>query len=168
MLKKSSYLVILIAVLLIVGCDSQPVSPLNSKSNQISGETKLVKSVNPGTTKELESGDVQIRNRIMVFEDTANDNQLSGMRNIVFNHNYNKNKEGHCYGTFTITTDSGQWEGDWRGTTTSSITVINAIGYSLDEREKYCEWTYSFSNLEDLHNGTYTAKIFYDDRDEQF
>ena len=42
------------------------------------------------------------------------------------------------------------------------------MGYSLDERDKFCEWKYTFSNLEDGQSGIFSAEIFFDDRDEQF
>ena len=152
-------IVILIAVLIMVGCDSQPVSPPNSGSSKISGETKLIKSVDSGTTKQLANGGIQIRNKILIFEDSATNNELSGLRNIVFNHNYDKNNLGHCYGTFSIESDLGLWEGDWTGTKTLDGITIRAKGYNLDDRDQSCEWKYYFPSSLEGNSGTYSAVI---------
>ncbi|MEN8192092.1 MAG: hypothetical protein ABFS12_04710 [Bacteroidota bacterium] len=164
MIKKSYYIVTFLAVLLIIGCENEPVAPTNSSPNKIFGETNFVEYESPGTVTQFEDGTKQIRKQIAIFNDSSNDMQLSGLRKIELNHNFDSNNEGSCYGTFSLETKNGYWEGDWTGETTSTGTTIKAIGYNLDDREQYCKWEYYFPSSDEGKSGTYSAKIFFDDR----
>ena len=163
MLKKISYLVSIITLLMLVGCEDEPVAPLNNsseKNNKISGETQLVEYISSGSVKHLENGGKQVRNEIAVFNDRSNSSQLSGLRKIVYNHNFDSNDQGECFGVFSIETDEGYWEGDWTGTITSEGTTIRAMGYNFENRDQSCEWTYFFPSSLEGKSGTYSARIF--------
>jgi hypothetical protein len=159
MWPKIFYLVILFTALMVLGCNEELVAPPNGQSNIISGETKLIEYVDPGTVRQLEGGNIQVRNQVAIFKDSSINAQLSGLRNIVLNHNFNSNAQGNSYGTFSIETNSGLWEGDWTGRTTSSGTTIKAIGYNFDERGQSCEWNYYFPSSQDGEAGTFSARI---------
>jgi hypothetical protein len=158
MWRKIFFLVTLFTALMVLGCN-ELVAPPEGQSNIISGETTLVKYVDPGTVRQLEGGNIQVRNQVAIFEDNSNNSQLSGLRNVVLNHNFNSNDQGNSYGTFSIETNSGLWEGDWTGQTTSSGTTIKAIGYNFDERGETCEWKYYFPSSQDGEVGTFSARI---------
>jgi hypothetical protein len=164
MWQKIFFLVTLFTALMILGCN-ELVAPPEGQSSIISGETKLIELVNPGTVKQLEGGNIQVRNRVAVFLDSTNDSQLSGQRLVVLSHNFDANGYGNCYGTFSIETTSGLWEGDFKGQTTASGTTIKAIGYNFDERSETCEWKYYFPSSEDGILGTFSARII-SERDE--
>jgi hypothetical protein len=165
MWQKIFNLVILFTALMVLGCDDELVAPPKGQSNIISGETKLIDYVNPGIVKQLGSGNIQVRNQVAIFKDSSSNAELSGLRNVVLNHNFNSNGQGNSYGTFSVETNSGLWEGDWTGQTTSSGTTIKAIGYNFDERGQSCEWTYYFPSSQDGKVGTFSARIIYE-RDE--
>jgi len=160
MLKKSFYLAVLSVALIFIGCEDQPLSPTSGHSNKISGETQLVEYINLGTVEKLGDGNKQIRQQVAVFKDISESAQVSGMRKIVLNHNYNSNNEGHSYGTFSIEAENGYWEGDWTGTTTSAGTTIKAKGYNFESRDQTCEWTYNFPSSQEGKSGTYSARIY--------
>ena len=159
MWQKAFFLGTLLTALIVLGCKDELVAPPKGQSNYITGETKLIEFVTPGTVKQLGDGNRQVRNQVAIFEDNSNNSQLSGLRNVVLNHNFNSNDQGNSYGTFSIETNSGLWEGDWTGQTTSSGTTIKAIGYNFDERGQSCEWNYYFPSLQDGEVGTFSARI---------
>ncbi len=160
MWQKMFYLVILFTALMVLGCNDELVAPPEGQSNLISGETEFIEYVDPGTVTQLGHGNIQVRNQVAAFMDESNDNQLSGLRTVVLNYNYDSNNQGYSYGTFSIETNSGFWEGDWTGRTTSSGTTIKAIGYNnFDERGQSCEWNYYFPSSQDGKVGTFSARL---------
>lgn len=159
MWQKAFFLGTLLTALIVLGCKDELVAPPKGQSNYISGETKLIEIVNPGTVKQLGDGNRQVRNRVAVFLDSSNNSQLSGQRLVVLSHNFDANGYGNCYGTFSIETTSGLWEGDFKGQTTASGTTIKAIGYNFDERGETCEWKYYFPSSQDGEVGTFSARI---------
>ncbi len=144
------------------GCNENSLSPSALQADKISGETKLVKFMDLGTTKQLENGSRQISQQVAIFEDKSNNGQFSGLRNIVMNHNFDKDNYGNSFGTFSIEAKNAYWEGEWTGTTNSLGTTIKAVGYNLDERDQRGEWRYHFPALDEGKSGTYTVKIYYD------
>ena len=159
MWQKAFYIGTLLTALIVLGCKDELVAPPKGQSNYITGESKLIEFVTPGTVKQLGDGNRQVRNQVAIFEDNSNNSQLSGLRNVVLNHNFNSNDQGNSYGTFSIETTSGLWEGDFKGQTTASGTTIKAIGYNFDERGQSCEWNYYFPSLQDGEVGTFSARI---------
>ena len=156
---KIFYLVALFTSLMVLGCSDELVAPSKGQSSIIYGETEIVEYVDPGTITQLGKGNTQVRNQVANFIDSSNKGQLSGLRNVVLNHDFNSNGHGNSYGTFSVETNSGLWEGNWTGRTTSSGTTIKAIGYDFDERGKSCEWNYYFPSLEAGTVGTFSARI---------
>ena len=159
MSQKKYYFVALFATLMIFGCNDELVTTPPRQTNRISGETKLVKFVDQGTTKMLVDGKKEIRNQVAIFEDISSSKDISGLRNLVLNHDYDSQEHGKCYGTFSMETENGYWEGSFTGHTTSSGTTIKAIGYNFDDRGESCEWRYYFPSSLEGKRGTYSANI---------
>ncbi len=164
MWTKKYILIALFTTATFFGCNENSVAPSAARSDKISGETKLIKFMDLGTTKQLENGKKQIKNQVAVFEDECDCSKLSGVRNIVMNYTFDKDNYGTGSGTFSIETKDAYWEGNWTGTTNASGTTIRAVGYNFDERDQYCEWTYFFSSSKAGQSGIYSAQIFYNDQ----
>jgi len=155
MLNKAKYLIAIIITLIFIGCENEPVAPTDGQSNKISGETQLIESASS-------SG---INQQVLVFKDSSNSEEVSGLRKIEIYNSFSSNEDGHSSGIFSIDTKSGTWEGDWTGTTTSSGTTIIAVGYNMDDRDQSCEWRYYFPSSLEGKRGTYSA-VIYDNRDD--
>ena len=164
MWQKIFFLVTLFTALMVLGCNDEPVSPLEGSSGIISGETKLIEVVDPGTVIQLGGGKTQVHNQVAIFRDSSNNAKFSGLRNVVLNLTlFNSNGQENSYGTFRLETDNGEfWEGDWTGRSTSSGTAIEAIGYNIDEKDKSRLWNYYFPSSKEGKVGTFTARIIYE------
>lgn len=167
MLQKFFFLVILFTALAIVGCNEELVTPQGGDVSIISGGTKLIEVVDPGTVTHLSSGETQVLNQVTIFKDSSSNAKFSGLREVVLNTTIlNSNGEENSYGTFSLETDNGEiWEGEWTGHTTSTGSTIEAVGYNIEEEGISCVWNYYFPSSKGGTVGTFTARIIYD-RDE--
>jgi len=167
MIKKKIYILAVMLTLIIIGCEKDPVTPRDATSNNISressnisGETELIESISDGTINYVDGGKKVVRNEVRAYQDNSNNGIMSGLRKIVTNKNFNSNNEGKCFGTFSIDTEEGYWEGQWTGITTSEGTTIKANGYNFENRDQSCEWTYFLPSSLEGKSGTFTAKIY--------